>query len=131
MAGQTFGDLIEKWDQLARAVEVNALPLLQEERAQLQTVVANARELSKRQDAERAIKQQTSQDLKAALLSGRDLSNRLRIGVRAVLGPKNEKLVEYGIPPQRPQKRTRKVGETKTPASKDAKQDAGVTSAAE
>ena len=129
MPGQTFGDLIEKWDQLARAVEINALPLLQDERVQLQTVVANARELSKRQDAERAIKQQTSQDLKAAMLSGRDLSNRLRIGVRAMLGPKNEKLVEYGIPPQR--RRTRKVGETKTPASKSAKQDAGVTSTAE
>lgn len=131
MPGQTFGDLIEKWDQLARAVEINALPLLQDERAQLQTVVANARELSKRQDAERAIKQQTSQDLKAAMLSGRDLSNRLRIGVRAMLGPKNEKLVEYGIPPQRRRTVTRKGGETKTPASKSAKQDAGVTSAGE
>lgn len=131
MPGQTFGDLIEKWDQLARAVEINSLPLLQEERAQLQAVVVNARELSKRHDAERAIKQQTTQDLKAAMLSGRDLSNRLRIGVRAMLGPKSEKLVEYGIPPQRPQKRNRKGGETKTPASQGAKQDAGVTSTAE
>lgn len=131
MPGQTFGDLIERWDQLARAVEVNALPLLQEERAQLQAVVSTARELSKRQDAERAVKQQTSQDLKAAMLSGRDLSNRLRIAVRAVLGPKNEKLVEYGIPPQRPPKRKKKEDETKTPASKAAKQGAGVTSTAE
>ncbi len=110
MPGQRFGELIEEWDQLARAVEINALPVLQEERVQLQAVVATARELSKRQDAERAIKQQTSQDLNAAMLSGRDLSNRLRIAVRGVLGPKNEKLVEYGIPPQRPQKRTQEGG---------------------
>lgn len=131
MPGKRFGELIEEWDQLARAVEINALPLLQEERVQLQAVVATARELSKRQDAERAVSQQTTKDLNAAMLSGRELSLRLRNGVTAVLGPKNEKLVEYGIRPQRRRTRTRKGGETKTPASKSAKQDAGVTSTAE
>lgn len=131
MAGQTFGELVEKWDQLANAVEVNALPLLQTEREQLQTVVVQARELSKRQDAHRAVSQQTTQELMAAMASGRELSFRLRNGVKAFLGPKNEKLVEYGLQPQRRRTRSKEGDETKKPASKGARQDAGMSSTAE
>jgi hypothetical protein len=131
MAGQTFGDLIEKWDQLANAVEVNALPLLQTEREQLQAAVVKARELSKRQDAERAVAQQTTKELQAVMLNGRELSLRLRNGVTAVLGPKNEKLVEYGLRPQRRRTRSKEGDETKKPASKSTKQDAGLNPTAE
>lgn len=131
MAGQTFGDLIEKWDQLSNAVQVNALPLLEAEREQLQAVVIKARDLSKRQDAERAIAQQTTQELKAEMTSGRELALRLRNGVKAVLGPKNEKLVEYGMKPQRRRIRSKEGEETKKPASKGTKQDAGLNPTAE
>lgn len=131
MAGQTFGELVEKWDQLANAVEVNALPLLHTEREQLQAVVVQARELSKRQDAERAISQQTTQELNAAMTIGRELSLRLRNGVKALLGPKSEKLVEYGLQPQRRRTRSKNGGETKKPASQDTKQDAGLNPTAE
>ena len=126
MAGQTFGDLINKWDQLASAVEVNALPLLQAEREQLQAVVLKARELSKRQDAERAVSQQTTKELVAAMTSGRELSLRLRNAVRGFLGARNEKLVEYGLQPQRRRTRSKEGGETKK-----APKDAGLNSAAE
>jgi hypothetical protein len=107
MPNTSFADVMAEWDKLIATTDINKtdLPYLAEIRSQLITVRDGAKEANLRQSAFKAQFQQSTRDLEEFLEKGRDLSTRLRNGVRTQYGLKGEKLTEFGLQPRRkPQK---------------------------
>lgn len=113
MPAQSFAELMEDWEALRTAVQDNAanLPDVERTRLAFEDIMARIKEMKARQDSLTAARQETTQLLNKLLADGRDLAIRLRAVVKANLGPKSERLVQFGIAPSR--KRTRKPA-TKT-----------------
>lgn len=114
MPGLLFAKTVTKWEVIANAVLANAsdLPHLEEDRIELQALLAEAMELGNQQIAMQSRAQQALRDLDEKLKAGEALVARLRAAVRARYGYKSEKLTEFQLQPFR--RRTRKTAE-KTP----------------
>lgn len=99
----TFADFVKEWDRLVGAVRANAPSLshLQVPVDKLATLLENMGELLIQQSALQAGKQQVTSELNLALDDGLRLLTFLRKGVREQYGPRNEKLVEFGLQPFR------------------------------
>jgi hypothetical protein len=78
-------------------------------RAQLEVEMAGAKAASIRQAALSAEVQQATRDLEGFLERGRELSSRIRTGIRSKYGNRNEKLTEFGMKVQRKRKAAVKV----------------------
>jgi hypothetical protein len=107
MPSTSFANTTTEWGKLLVTVEVNKaeLPYLEDRRAQLASIAERAQEASIRQAASRAQLQQATRDLEKMLSEGRDVSTRMRNGIRTQYGLKAEKLAEFGMQPRRkPQK---------------------------
>jgi hypothetical protein len=102
-----YSDFVTEWEHLLNTLAGNAgdLPHLETSRAKLQGFLDEVRSLAMQQDLHSASKQLASQQLKVALATGKKLATFLRTGLKEHYGNRNEKLVEFGIPPFR---RTRK-----------------------
>jgi hypothetical protein len=110
MPNATFPEETTDWGQLATTVDVNKADLahLEPQRARLAVVRESAIAAKIRQEANRALLQQSTRDLEAFMKEGRDLATRLRNGVRTQYGLKSEKLTEFGMKPRRkPQKKVK------------------------
>jgi hypothetical protein len=105
------------WEHLLASMEANAqdFPQLETYRAQLKTMLDNARAASAQQAAMDATKQEATKNLQAMLVQGRKLATFLRGGVKQRYGDKSEKLVEFGLAPVRP--KAKATGEQKPPAT--------------
>lgn len=114
----TYKGKIEDWDRLQERLTANAADLAHLEvlRAQLGTVMEQARQIAATQAAQRAAKQASSQSLKSAILEGDRLASLLRAAVKQHYGPASEKVAEFGVQPFRGRKRTPKETPTPTPA---------------
>lgn len=77
------------------------------QRAALAVIVAEIKVLKDRQDSHTAARQEVTQQLREAMTRGREAARRLRSAVRAILGTKNERLVQFKVAPLR--KRSRKA----------------------
>jgi chromosome segregation ATPase len=114
----TYKGKIEDWNHLQERLTANAADLAHLEvlRAQLGTVMEQARQMVASQAAQRAAKQQASKSLKAAIIEGDRLTSLLRAAVKQHYGPASEKVAEFGVQPFRGRKRTSKEKPAPTPA---------------
>jgi hypothetical protein len=109
----SYADIIRDWEKLLASVQGDAasLPTADPHRLALQQTLDQIKAQKTRQDTLQATRQETTQDLKNLIVQGREQVIRLRGVVRAEVGPKSERLVQFGVAPLR--KRSRR---TTTPA---------------
>jgi hypothetical protein len=102
-------EVITGAEQLIAATHVNKdqLSSLEKHRAPLVQTLAEIKALKTLQKTLTADKQKTSQDLQAAIDRLREQVIFLRTAIRGEMGPRTEKLVEYGIAPLRRKRRTK------------------------
>ncbi|HYG65699.1 MAG TPA: hypothetical protein VEL74_24155 [Thermoanaerobaculia bacterium] len=106
----SYADFITEMEGLLAAVTEHAaeLPSVETHRAALAAFAEELKALKLRQDTARAVRQRSTQELKAFKAKGRGLIIRLQGAVKADLGHDNEKLVQFGVAPFR--KRVRRTG---------------------
>lgn len=102
-----YSDFVTEWEKLLATLATNSadVPHLETSRAKLQGFLDEVRSLAMQQDLHAANKQLASQQLRAALASGKKLATFLRTGLKEHYGNRNEKLVEFGVPPFRRRKK--------------------------
>ena len=99
----SIADFTNAWQQFVTAMEANASDLqhLEPLRLDLVDVLSQVQTISTEEKARRSERQQSTQKRKEVLARGKDIASRLQAGVKAVYGPKSEKLVEFGTLPFR------------------------------
>lgn len=99
----SFADVLTDLERLLAAAEANAplLPGLEVAKAPLERVIADLRSLAVRRDNLNADKQVLTAELAEAFGRGKETGSQFRGFVRSHLGMRNEKLVEFRIPPRR------------------------------
>jgi len=99
----TYVGKLGEWQQLLLALLASLAELahLEVPRAKLEALLARALEITKLQAAQKAAKQQTSQELKAVMAEGQRLANMLRTTLKEHYGPTSEKLTTFGVQPFR------------------------------
>lgn len=110
---KTQKDIIVDAEELMAAVAANPdlLPNLTEHLIPLESALGRIKTLRITQKTLTADKQQVTQDLKTSYREARDLTIQLRGAIRAKIGVRNEKLVEFKVPPLRPRPRKTKPAE--------------------
>ncbi|HEX3129066.1 MAG TPA: hypothetical protein VH394_17160 [Thermoanaerobaculia bacterium] len=108
MASNTFSKAVTDWELLTTTVAVNVgdLAYLEPIRVELEGVLRLAMNLGVQQDRQQSEVQQTSRMIEDTIRKGESLAARLRAGIRAQYGYKNEKLTEFQIRPIRRRSRT-------------------------
>lgn len=112
----SYADVIKDWEALELAMQDNAANLpadMESRRAVFVAHVAKVKELKARQDSLTAARQETTQQLNKLIAEGVEMARGLRTQVRASLGAKNERLVQFGVAPLR--KRAPRKPKAKTP----------------
>lgn len=99
----SFAEVLTDLEKLLAAAEANAplLPGVDLAKAPLERVIADLRDLAVRRDTLNADKQVLTAELIEAFGRGQDTASQFRGFVRSHLGMRNEKLVEFRIPPRR------------------------------
>lgn len=102
-----YGVTINGWERLATSMETNAqdIPHLEAQRQELADTLVQVREVSTRQAALTAAKQEATKELQTLLAEGRKLATFLRAGIRQRYGNRSEKLVEFNLQPFRSRSR--------------------------
>lgn len=118
MSRLMFASTTDGWEQLVKSLEANAsdFPQLAEERAQLQALLDQARQVAAQQAALTASKQLMTKQIQDLLVEGQKVATFMRAGVRHRYGNRSEKLVEFGMQPFRSRPRVVKVVATQPPA---------------
>jgi hypothetical protein len=100
-------DIVQDAERLLRSVEVNpdGLAGVADEKTNLEAGLTEVRTLITRQMNAIGEKQKATQELRAAMKRMLDLTIQLRAVIKAKLGPRSEKLVEYLVPPLRARRR--------------------------
>src|SRR6185295_19509692 len=98
-----YAEMIGVWQRLHGRVEANKaeLPQLEPYLAKLGTVLAQALEVTKRQGALTAAKQEASKELRKLSLQGNRLASLMRSALKEHYGITEEKLSEFGLQPFR------------------------------
>ena len=98
-----YADHIKEWDeltaQLAAAAEEH--PNLEPQRAMLEKVLAQAKDLALQQANHQAAKQKVSQQLRPLMGEGMKIATALRVNLKLAYGNRNDDLVRFGIQPFR------------------------------
>jgi hypothetical protein len=99
----SVGNTLEEWEQLTAAYSANQPDLqhLEGQRAELESLLDQARSVSRQQESHTAGRQDMSRQLEAVLERGRKLATFLRVGAKERYGNRSEKLVEFGVQPLR------------------------------
>jgi hypothetical protein len=103
MPKSSYADFIEDWMALLRIVGENAaeLPEVERHRQALQEHLDLILARRTQQVQARANRQDSTKSLDELMEQGKEKVKRLRVAIIASLGPKSERLVAYGIAPQR------------------------------
>ncbi len=111
MSRLMFASTTDGWEQLVKSLEANAseFPQLLEERAHLQGLLDQARQVAAQQAALTASKQAMTKQIQDLLVEGQKVAAYMRAGVRHRYGSRNEKLVEFGMQPFRSKPRVKVV----------------------
>lgn len=98
-----FADLVRDQERLLAAFDDNAVLLAPAEpqRAAVEVNLKNLLEVKARQDSFAAQRQETTQELVKLMNQAREDARRLRGMVKGLLGTKNERLVQFQVPPLR------------------------------
>lgn len=110
-------DVARDWKGLLDSTEKSpdVLPLILDERQALAQFLEDFQVIKARQEELKALRQETTQQLKEVVARGKEVVVQIRSVLRGKVGPWNERLVHYKISPIR--RRTRKpVTEFKKPA---------------
>ncbi len=107
------------WERVTTAIAANAAELshLEGHRAQLDQFLEQFRGLGAQQIALTASKQETSRTMQELFRAAETLVDFLRTGVRQHYGLSSEKLIEFGLQPNRRQTRTTAPPEPTGPES--------------
>ncbi|MFL6290031.1 MAG: hypothetical protein ACJ759_03970 [Thermoanaerobaculia bacterium] len=94
---------VHGWDKMDVAVTANAekVPNLEVNLAGLRERAQRARNLFAQQAALQAAKQEVTKELQQVIQEGDALVKFLREGLKAYLGKRSEKLIEFGVQPFR------------------------------
>lgn len=123
-------DVMADWNELLQALQSNPdlQPIVEAERQALTQSLAEVQSLKARQNEMTALRQESTQQLRDAVVKGKETAIKIRSVVRGKVGPKSELLVHFKIAPLR--KRPRKAKETvKKPAGGAPGATPGVTAA--
>lgn len=98
---------LAEWEKLIASLTANAaeLPHLEASRVELQQKLQQVQALIGEQAMHQAAKQEASKGIATAIHEGRHLATFLRTGAKQRYGKDSEKMVEFGIPPFRGNKR--------------------------
>jgi hypothetical protein len=120
----SYADKVTDAEKLLTAVRLNAALLgdVERERVAVETALNVAREVSGLQKNAAGERQQATQNLTDALFALSEAIRLLRGIIRIRVGPRLEKLVEFGIGPLRPR---RSRGSTTTPPSEPPSEPGG------
>jgi hypothetical protein len=96
-------ETVRLWERIAEAGQVNPKlrALFHRELALLKQSAHEVRALWIKRSRLVAEQQILTQECAAAFAKGNDLSIRMRLAVKATLGPKDERLTQFGIKPRR------------------------------
>ena len=110
MPGQSFQKIVSFCELLNATLkpQLTEMPHLQDESAELDALVAQAKSLSNEQEVLRGRLREITRLRREAELHGQDLRSRIAAQLRGKMGFANENLLGFGIPPR---KRTRKKPE--------------------
>ena len=112
-------DITDDWQQLLGAYTANAGELQSVEplSQQLSATLTEVQEYSLQEKASRAERQQFTKKRQETIARGKELASRLRAGIKSVYGAKNEKLIEFGVPPFRRRTRSKEKEPQPAPAA--------------
>jgi DNA repair protein RadC len=105
----SYADILRDWEGLQEALRRNPelLPILEAEGKSLAETAVQVQDLLARQEELRALRQEATQQLRAAVVAGRELAVRVRAVAKGKVGPKNERLVHFRVVPTRKRSRRR------------------------
>ena len=105
------GNTLEDWEQIIAAYASNQPDLqhLEAQRAELASLVDQARSASRQQESHTAGRQDMSRQLEAVIERGRKLATFLRAGAKERYGNRSEKLVEFGVQPLRTRSKPKSI----------------------
>jgi hypothetical protein len=111
----SHADVVDDWEGLLTAArnQVEKLPDIGRHISALELVLGQTKAMKAQQDSFTAARQEATQELKKLVAEGRDLAIRLRGAVKAEIGPRSERLVQFNMKPIR--KRPRKTKAEKPP----------------
>jgi hypothetical protein len=106
---RSFADVVRDWEELLEAVNDNAevLASAEPQRAAMEASLAALRAKRAHQASCTASRQQATQDLGVLIEQGNENARRLRGLVKAVLGTKSERLVQFRVVPLRSRRRSK------------------------
>ncbi|HEV7669823.1 MAG TPA: hypothetical protein VGS22_14970 [Thermoanaerobaculia bacterium] len=104
---RSFADVVRDWEELLEAVNDNAevLASAERQRAAMEASLAALRAKRAHQASCAASRQEATQDLAFLIEQGNENARRLRGVVKAVLGTKSERLVQFRVAPLRSHRR--------------------------
>jgi hypothetical protein len=124
MPNQAFSDVTTDAEQALTSIAANPdlQPIAEKHRPPIEETLKTIKTLKTLQKTLTADKQTVTQDLQAALKRLKEQLIFLRAAIRGDMGPRTEKLVEYGITP------LRKPGRKAKPAGEGESKKRGSTS---
>jgi hypothetical protein len=115
----TYAGMMGDWQRLHELVEANKaeIPQLEPFLAKLETLLEQALEVTKRQGAMRAAKQEASKDMRKLASQGNRLATVVRQILKEHYGITEEKLAEFGLQPFRGRTRKAAPGQPQSPGT--------------
>ena len=103
MPNQAYSDVTTDAEQILKSTAANQdlQPIVEKHRPQIEEDLKEIKALKALQKTLTADKQKTSKDLQAALKRLKEQLIFLRAAIRGDMGPRTEKLVEFGVTPLR------------------------------
>src|SRR3954471_7903490 len=103
----SLADVLTDWEELLEAMRrsPDLLPHVEEDIALLARLLTEARELKGRQNELAGLRQEVTQRLNEEMGRGKETAIGMRSMIRGKVGPRNERLVQFGIAPLRKRRR--------------------------
>jgi hypothetical protein len=119
----TYAGILGDLQRFTAALAANRKELVHLEGsiARLETLLGQAQQAVMQQKALAASKQETSRQIKAALIEGRRLATGLGSLLKEFYGTRSEKLAEFGLQPFRGRKRKEKPEDPEVPEETEVK----------
>lgn len=122
MPRDAYSTTFDSWDLLNRRLEEDGdIPLLSGQRAELEALLREAREMRNEYLALTSRAREASRKLQELMDRGRNLESRLRSGLRGFHGHDNSELLKYGIQPRRRRRRKTEEGPEEDASSEPSK----------
>lgn len=114
MPKKGFAENTVTWERLSERLKEHAaaLPHLQEQRAELEAVIQEARALKSEHLNLTAAALSAARRLRETVARGNQLESRLRLLLKGSLGGQSEKLIQFGVQPRRPRRKKKDDEET-------------------